>query len=268
LYLEKFENSSIACGQYAIAKLGIENRQCFLKMDEYIIVCAAYQLSFKRAIFLASLSKQELVFFQKYVNQMVGLSISFNQGSKDSVKLFIRCNLLQIGQMKGRDNVGLFVVDFKTIPDDLVTVLGQYLEHQILLKALFEDLGTTSIRMNAAVSKVTGYNMYATVNEPGRESKRIQLYNFNTKTLEHLETNNSFWRPAGTTLVYQLYFQKYRFSVVGKVLSNEVLQNGILKITSSLDFSPELVEIVDDYWSQIRSNSAAINPAAGIGLRH
>jgi hypothetical protein len=271
-YLARFGNSSVACSQYAIAKLGIENRQCFLKLDEYIILCASYQLGFRRAIFLASLSKQELTFFQKYVNGMVGLSITFGQRGKEPIKLFIRCNLAQIGQMKGRENVGLFVVDFKNIPDDLISIMGHYLEHQDLLKVLYEDLGTSVIRMTAAAAKVTGYNMYATVSEPGRESKRIQVYNFNTKMMEHLEAGNGFGRPVGTSITYQLYFQKYRFSVTGKVTSSEILQNGVLKTTASLDFSPELVEIVDDYWYQIRSNPtpAAMgfaNAGAGIGIR-
>ncbi len=262
-YLARFGNSRIACSQYAIAKLGIENRQCFLKLDEYIILCAAFQLGFKRAVFLASLSKQELTFFQKYVNGMAGLSIAFNQGGKEPIKLFIRCNLAQIVPMKGRENVGLFTVDFKTIPDYLISILGCYLEHQDLLKVLYEDLGTANIRMTAAAAKLTGYNMYATVNESGKASKRIQLYNFNTKRIEHLEAGNGPGRPVGTALNYQLYFQKYRFSVAGKVTSSDVLQNGILKTASSLDFNPELVEIVDDYWYQVRSNPGAVQDSAG-----
>jgi hypothetical protein len=266
-YLTRFGNASIACGQYAITKLGIENRQCYLKLDEYIILCAAFQLGFRRAVFLASLSKQELVFFQKYVNQMVGLSIAFGQGGKEPIKLFIRCNLTQIGQMKGRENVGLFVVDFKSVPDDLIMILGHYLEHQDLLRVLYEDLGKTSIRMTAAVSKMTGYNMYATISDPGKDAKRIQVYNFNTKILEHLEAAADQGRAVGTPVNYQLYFQKYRFSVTGKVTASEILQNGILKTTSALDFSSELVEIVDNYWIQMRSNPGMMNSSAGIGIR-
>jgi hypothetical protein len=222
-------------------------------------------LGFKRSVFLASLSKQELGFFHKYENAMVGLSISFNQGGKEPIKLFLRCTLAQIGQMKGRDNVGLFVVDFKTIPADLIFVLGSYLEQQNLLKVLYEDLGETSIRMTAEASKIMGYNMYATVSGEGRESKRIQVYNFNTKMMEHLEAGNGPGLTAGTSINYQLFFQKYRFSVTGKVTSSENMQNGILKTTVSLDFSPELVEIVDNYWFHVRSNPSTMGLSARSG---
>jgi hypothetical protein len=267
-YLARFGNTSIACSQYAIAKLGIENRQCFLKLDDYIILCASFQLGFKRAVFLASLSNQELVFFQKYVNQNVGLSMTFRQSGNEPIKLFMRCNLVQIGQMKGRDNVGLFVVDFKTVPDDLITILGHYLEQQDRLKVLFDDLGSTNIRMTAAASKLIGYNMYATVNDPGKESKRIQVYNFNSKMLEHLEAVSGPARPVGASVSYQLFFQKYRIIVAGKVMSSEILQSGILRTVSSLEYCPELVEIVDDYWFQVRSNPSAMGGAAsGMGIR-
>jgi hypothetical protein len=266
-YLARFGNSSIACNQYAIAKLGIENRQCFLKLDEYIILCASYQLGFRRAIFLASLSTQEIAFFQKYVNELVGLSMTFGQKGKEPIKLFIRCTLTQIGQMKGRENVGLFVVDFKNIPDDLITIMGRYLEHQDLLKVLYEDFGASPIRMTAVAAKVTGYNMYATISEPGKESKRIQLYNFSTKVLEHLEAANGLGRMPGTAVSFQLYFQKYRFSVSGKVVSCETLQNGIMKTSTALEFNPELVEIIDDYWIQIRSNPGAMASSAGMAAR-
>ena len=254
-YLARFGDQSIACSQYAITKLGVDSSHCFLKLDEYIILCAPFQLGFKRSIFLASLSKQEMAFFQKYVNGMVGLSIGFKQGNKEPIKLFLRCNLTQIGQMKGRDNVGLFIVDFKGgTPDDLVMILGNYLETQDRLKVLFNDLGKTGIRMTPETAKLVGYNMYATISEPNKESKRIQVYSFSTRVLEHLEASNGVTRPQGTSVAYQLFFKKYRIAVAGTVNSTAVLQNGIVKTTSSLAFSPELVEIVDDYWFQTRSN--------------
>jgi hypothetical protein len=263
-FLARFENSTIVCNPYAIAKLGIDSRQCFLKLDEYIILCSPFQLGFKRGVFVASLTHQELSFFQKYVNQMVGLSITFNQGGKEPVKLFLRCNLAQVGQMKGRENSGLIVVDFKSIPEDLIQIFGHYLEQQDLFKVLYEDLAATSIRMTAAVAKLTGYNMYATVSEQGGVGKRIQVYHFHTKMMEHIETGNGPGRETGTALTYQLYFQKYRFLVNGKVVSSEAMQNDIMKITAALDFSPELVEIVDDYWFQVRSNPNALGNLDGM----
>ncbi len=76
-YLARFGDQSIACSQYALTKLGVDRSHCFLKIEDYVILCVPFQFGFKRALFLASLSTQELTFFQRYVNGVVGLSLSF-----------------------------------------------------------------------------------------------------------------------------------------------------------------------------------------------
>jgi hypothetical protein len=222
-----------------------------------MILCVPFQFGFKRSLFLASLSKQELAFFQKYVNGIVGLSIAFRPpGSKqqEPIKFFIRCNLTTVGQMKGRDNVGLLVVDYKTTPHDLVTMLGAYLESQDRIKAQYEDYGQTSIKMTPEVAKMLGYNMYATITEPNTESKRIQVYSISSKTIEHLEAARVTPRNPGTSVAYQLFFKKYRISAAGTVVSTNILPQGLVRTVSNLTFRPELVEIIDDYWYNIRAN--------------
>jgi hypothetical protein len=256
-YLAKFSGQSIACTQYAIAKLGIDRAHCFLKIDEYVILCIPFQLGFKRSLFLASLSKQELTFFQRYVNGIVGLSICFSPDRRqDPIKFFLRCNLATVGQMKGRENVGLFVVDFKTTPDDLVSTLGAFLENQERIRNLYEGYGAASIRMTPDAAKILGYNMYATIIEPNREGKRIQVFNLTTKLIEHLEAVGTLERAPGTSVAYQLYFKKYRVSAAGTIKSAAKLPQGIVRTTASLAFSPELVEIIDDYWFATRANPA------------
>ncbi|MDR1239584.1 MAG: hypothetical protein LBK27_05690 [Treponema sp.] len=257
-YLARFGEQSIACSQYALTKLGVEKGQCVLKIDDYVILCAPFQFGFKRSIFLASLSKQELTFFQKYVNGIVGLSIAFlPSGSKQQspVKFFIRCLLATVGQMKGRENVGLFVVDYKITPDDLVSMLGVFLESQDRLRAQYEDYGKTSIKMTPEVAKMMGYNMYATLTEPTVPAKRIQVYNLNSKTLEHLEAAGTTPRAPGAPVAYQLYFKKYRVSVAGTIVSTNILPQGLVRTVSNMAFSPELVEIIDDYWYRSQSHA-------------
>jgi hypothetical protein len=257
--LARFGDQSIACSQYALTKLGVDRSHCFLKIEDYVILCVPFQFGFKRSLFLASLSKQELTFFQKYVNGIVGLSIAFTPlGSKspEPIKFFIRCNLTTIGPMKGRENVGLFVVDYKTTPVDLVTMLGGFLDTQDRIKSQYEDYGKTNIKMTPEAAKLLGYNMYSTINEPNAEPKRIQVYTINSKTIEHLEAAGGTARIPGSPVAYQLFFKKYRIAVTGSVVSSSVLPQGIVRTVSNLVFSPELVEIIDDYWYNTRSNPA------------
>jgi hypothetical protein len=261
-YLTKFGDQSVACTQYALAKLGVERGHCFLKIDEYVILCVPFQFGFKRSLFLASLSKQELNFFQRYVNGIIGLSITFSpERRQEPIKFFIRCTLTTIGQMKGRENVGLFVVDYKSTPDELVTMLGNFLENQDRLRGLYEEYGHTPIKMTPPSAKDLKYNMFATITEPNKEGKRIQVFSLSTKTIEHLEAAGTPERLPGTSVAYQLYFQKYRVSAAGTVQYATKLPQGIVRTVSNLALSLELVEIIDDYWYHIRQNPAKLRMA-------
>jgi hypothetical protein len=256
-YLAKYRDQSITCNQYTLMKLGVDRAHCYLKIDEYVILCIPFQIGFKRALFLASLSKQELNFFQRYVNGIVGLSIGFNPDKRqEPIKFFIRCNLVTVGQMKGRENVGLFAVDYKGTPDDLVFLLSNFLESQVRLREQYNDFGKPLIRVTPDAAKILGYNMYSTVTEPNGPGKRIQVFNLSTKTIDHLESAHSTERPPGAPVVYQLFFKKYRVSVSGTVNNAGRLPQGLIRTAADLNFSPELVEIIDDYWYTIRANPA------------
>ncbi|MDR2211682.1 MAG: hypothetical protein LBO65_09510 [Spirochaetaceae bacterium] len=255
-YLARYSEQSIACSQYALTRLGVDRSHCSLKIEDYVIICIPFQFGFKRSLFLASLSKQELVFFQKYVNAIANLSISFiPAGRTEPLSFFIRCTLSKIGQMKDRENVGLFVVDFKNTPDELVRMLGSFLELQERLRFQYADYGKRVIHVTPDTAKLLGYNMYATITDGSPEGKRIQVVNLNSKMAEHLEAAGAPVRPQGSAVNYQLFFKKYRVFVAGTVQSAVQLPQGIVRTVSDLSFSPELVEIIDDYWLNVRNAS-------------
>ena len=255
-YLARFGEQTIPGNKYALTKLGVDRANCSLKIDDYLILCAPFKLGFKSAIFLASLSKQELAFFQKYTNSTAGLSISLNPSKRpEPVKFFLYCTLATIGQMKGRENVGLFVVNYKTSPDEMVDILGRFLETQERYKILYKDYGKTNIKMIADASKQMGFNMYATVTETNGQPRRIQVFNLNSKFIEHMEAAGSPVLAPGTVVTYQLFFQKYRVFTTGTVNGSAPLPQGIVRTIATLDFSPELVEILDDYWCHVNANT-------------
>jgi len=248
-YLVKFGEQSIAGNQYALTKLGIDRANCSLKIEEYLILCVPYQLGFRRSIFMASLSKQEVVFFQKYLNGIAGLSLALNPNKRpEPVRFFLRCTLSTIGQMKGRENVGLFAVDYKTSPDEMVSILGNFMDAQERSKSQYEDYGKTLVRITPVTSKMMGYNSYATITEPNQQPRRIQIFNLNTKTLEYVEAPGSPVIQPGTSVSYQLFFRKFRINVNAKVNSSSQLPQGIIRTISTLEYNPELVEIIDEYW--------------------
>jgi hypothetical protein len=248
-YLARFNEQSIACNPYALAKLGIDRAHCSLKIEDYVILCVPFQLGFKRSIFMASLSSQELNFFQKYANTIIGLSISFNPDKRpEPVKFFIRCTLQTIGQMKGRENVGLFVLDIKSCPEQMVMMMGGFMETQERIKLQYEDYGKSIIRMTPDVAKIMGYNLYATISAPGSEPKRIQIFAISSKSVEHLEAAGAPVRAFGTAVSYQFFFKKYRVFTSGTIVETETLPQGMIRTKSQLPMNPELIEIINDYW--------------------
>jgi hypothetical protein len=63
-------------------------------------------------------------------------------------------------------------------------------------------------------------------------------------------------RAPGTSVAYQFFFKKYRVAAAGTVSGSVVLPQGIVRTTANLAFSPELVEIIDDYWYHVHANAA------------
>jgi hypothetical protein len=251
-YLARFSEQSIACSPYALAKMGVDRSHCSLKIEDYMILCIPFQFGFKRSLFIAALSRQELVFFQKYVNNIANLSITFTRpGRSEPLTFFIRCTLTQIGQMKDRENVGLFVVDYKSTPDELVRIMGGFLELQDKLRFQYDDYSKKVIHVTPNAAKIMGYNMFATVADGTQNGRRIQIVNLNSKMLEHLEAAGAPERTPGTKTVYQIFFKKYRVSASGTVETAVRLPQGIVRTVVKMNFSPELVELIDDYWLNV-----------------
>ncbi|MCL2601524.1 MAG: hypothetical protein FWD91_01790 [Treponema sp.] len=250
-YYTKFAEQTILGNYYAISKLGIDRAQCFLKIGGYLILCTPFQLGFKRSIFMASISKKEMVFFQRYINTIVGLSISLNPDKRpEPVKFFLRCTLNTIGQMKGRENVGLFVVNYKSSPDEMVTMMGSFMETLERLKTLYDEDASSPIRMTPAISKAMGYNVFATVTGGAAPPKRMQVLGLAPKQIEYVEAAPPPSTPVlknGAQVAYQLFFRQYRVSVNGTISASEPLRPGIVRNTAALEFSPELVEIIEDF---------------------
>jgi len=255
-YMDRFGTETIPGNVYTMKKLGLDRTRCFLKIEDYTIPCMPFHLGFKHSVLLATLTKQELIFFQRYVNSAAVFSITLNPENKpEPIKFFLRSSINTIGQMKGRENVGLFVVDYKVSPDEMVSMLGKFLENQERIKTQYEDYSRTVIKMTPETAKIMGFNFYATLTETGAEPRRIQPMGINSKVLEYVEAEKSPVLRPGTSVSFQLFFKKYRITVQGSIKDSFTLPQGIIRTVANLTFSPELVEIIDDYWYSSKANA-------------
>ncbi|MDR1248584.1 MAG: hypothetical protein LBK63_04695 [Treponema sp.] len=252
-FLGKYGDRTITCTPYALSRLGVERNKCMFKIEEYSIDCIPFQFGFKRSLFLAAISPRELIFFQKYVNAIIGLSISFAPANRAPAKFLLRCNLASLGQMKARENTGLFVVDFKTTPEELTILLGGFLETHERLQNQFEEYGDLLIKMTPPVAKLLGYNQESALTEPGKGSRKIQILSLTSKSIEHMEAPGSPVRFPGTPVAYEVALGKRLLLLTGSVVSAGALPQGPVRTVSRLSFSPELVEIIDDYWYTVKN---------------
>ena len=255
-YVARYGNEAIQGTVYALKKLGVERSHCFLKIDNHSIPCLPFSLGLKRSILLAPISRREMDSFQKYTNSVVAFCLALNPEHKpEPVNFYLHCSLSTIGQMKDWENVALFVVDYKTSPDEMIRMLGKYLEEQELIRIQYDDYGRTMVKMTPETARLMGYNFFSTITSADMKPRRIHLMGVSSKSLEHIETDSSFVLTPGTPVSYQLSFNKYHLDLQGHVNDTERLPQNLTRIVSTLEFCPELVEIIDDFWYNFRACS-------------
>lgn len=259
-YLERFSEQSIVCNPYALAKMGVAKNRCFIKMEEYVISCVPFRMSFKRCLFTGPVTAKELSFFQRYKNSIVGLSLSMVSPRTGPVRFFLHCHLSTVGQVKGRENMGLFVVDFTAIPDELVIILGSFLETQFRINTQYEEYGQDPIVLNPNSARLMGYTNAAVITGPDAPGQNIQLLSINTKRIEYLEAAGAQARTPGSPAAYRLQFNQSRISVRGTVDASAVNPQGRVQTASLLDLNPHLVEIIDEFYFRTKADSDEHDP--------
>jgi hypothetical protein len=247
-YQEKYADKTVRFNPYAVKKMGLQQSQTMLKLEDYMLICAPYQLSMGRAVLLVILSKDEISFFQRFQNKLASLNMSFlKHGNKAPMNLFIRGTLIRLGPVKGRSNVSLFEVAYKSCPEDLVEIIGDYLLAHDSLKTQYENFRGRIVRMDERAARTMRFNDYVEAQLPGG-SLQCKLLSIGVSRLV-LELPASAPAPAlGQPLSCKLYFQTYQFQAGGVVAAAETLSGGAKRVSVDVDFTPELVEIMDDYF--------------------
>jgi hypothetical protein len=243
----QFENESITVNPFATTRMGIVPGQTMVKVDSYNIVCAPYRISMKSALLMASFSREELVFFQRYSNGLAGLAMAFQQASNQPpFKIFARCVLKSITPMKTKEAIGIISVVFKPCPPDLVSFLGDYLMLLERLKVEYDDFKGKRISINPESAKLMGYNNFAELSCAGGKSK-MALFGLSSDRLEFLLPVQGPELAGGMPATVKLYFQSYQFLVNAKINEVMKLPSGAQKVSADIDFSAELVDIIEKF---------------------
>jgi hypothetical protein len=247
-YEEQYKDSVVSFSPFVQQSTGIIQSLTSLKVDTYTLACVPYQISMSRAILIGAFTKDEIIFFQRFKGALAGLTLSVQRGtSKEPEKIFCRCQISAVGQMKGRDRVGLIVCEFKPIPPALAQLMGEHFLHLDRLRVQWEDFRDKTVQVNPESSRKLGFNNYA-VMALGSEQYKLALFSLAVNHLDFLMPLRSPDIPAGTAAAIVLYFQKYRLTVNAKIESTQRLPTGVQKLRAVLDFSPELCDLMSDYF--------------------
>jgi hypothetical protein len=250
---EQYKDALVSFSPFVLRSTGIIQSQTTLKVDTYTLVCVPYQLTMSKVILIGAFTKDEIAFFQRFTGSLAGLVISVQRPTtKEPEKIFCRCQISAIGQMKGRDGVGLIVCAFKPIPPALAELLGEHLLGLDRLKVQWEDYRRSPVQVNPESSRLLGYNNYA-VMTAGGEQHKLALYSIAVDRVDFLMPMRSPDMALGAQVNFSLYFQKYRFGVAGAIESAERLPTGVQRVRASISFSPELCDIFSDYYLAARS---------------
>jgi hypothetical protein len=251
-YEEQFKDVSISFSPFVIRSIGMVQSQTSLKVDTYTIACVPYQISMARVVLAGAFSKDEVAFFQRFKNALAGLTITVQPPTaREPEKIFCRCQISAVGMMKGRDGVGLVVCEFKPIPPALAALLGEHLIHLEKLKAEWADFRDRSVQVTPESARKLGFNNYA-VMARGQEQLKLALFSIAVNRCDFLMPLRSPDIAQGSEASFNLFFQKYRFSVNGKIESADRLPSGVQRISASIPFSPELTDILSEFYFQAR----------------
>jgi hypothetical protein len=235
--LRKYKGTTIKVDSFFLKRTSFVSNQTLLKLGEYNLLCVPAYLGFEQAQFLVVLTPSEVSLFTKFISVTNTLVITFEEHeSKDIARFHIRVNLIAITPLE-RKNVCMLTVQYKSIPSELVVVLGNYLDEMEARKTAFESLANDWIEIDGENSDVLGYNHYAELLH-GDDRVKVRLVALHSKqarlVLPHALPEWEGRRPTGL----RLYFKTGQFTLDG-VLEPESL--------FSMGFSNELLNILEDF---------------------
>ncbi len=251
-YLERFGEQTVRFKPYAVKKMGVLQSQTLLKLEDYVLICAPFQLSMKRAVLLVILSPEEISFFQQFQGKMASLSFTFQRpGAKSPTNLFLHGILERMGPVKGRTNICMADLSFSGCPNELIEIIGDFLLGCESLKNQYETFRDRLIEMTPENARDMRFNNYVE-SQVGSKKLLSRLVSMSVNRLVLDLPVPASELQEGLKFISRLYFQTYQFSVQGEVASVQERNGRTSRVQYDVGFTPELVEIVDDYFFRLR----------------
>ncbi|WP_028974763.1 PilZN3 domain-containing protein [Spirochaeta cellobiosiphila] len=246
-YLNEFGTTEFKLNSYSIDKLGIANTQAYLKIKDYHINTVPYLFSLKKITLLAVLNVNEVSLFQKYIDSLATLTMSFilpNKSGYDNV--LIRSKIISISAMENRENVCIFVLEIPSPPDQMVKAVGDHLCHIQELNDCFKTYHNKYIPLTKESIQKLGYNNYAEIKH-GENPILFRITHLGVNRLKaniprSIEEIKEFGDISG-----KLFFRKYRIELSMTLGDTKSLGSKLTTCTYYFKKHLPYLEILEDY---------------------
>jgi hypothetical protein len=234
---------------YAVRKTGLIRSQAFLKVDEWLLLCVPYKISPAEAVLLVVLNPEELQFFAQFRRRFCTIGLTFKRrGDGRHVSLVLRGGMLEMNPVLRNSNVCACTVSLASVPGGLNEVLGEYARFERSMRNCYRSMAGQAIPLESGNAVLVGCAAAATFLAKGMTSSAI-LASIAVDSLVVKLRDPLPGLRQGTKCTLRMSFHGNPFVVSGHVTSLMPGDNfGQERIAIALDFSPEIVEIVDDYF--------------------
>jgi hypothetical protein len=255
-YFRALSGTVVRLSPYAVSKMGLVSAQTILKIENYMLICSPYELSMRKAVLLLILSRDETQFFQQYKSSACSLNLNFRRAGAEQSRLFnVKSVLVQLGPVKGKQNICMIEVSFTAYPPELIEILGDFIMGFNSLRGYYDSFQGREIAIDEETAKQLRFNNFAEC-YVGSQKVRASLANLSVNRLALLLPEAAGEIAVGQAFPTKLYFQLYQFMVKGKVTATSRTEGG-LRIQYDIQFAPELVEILDDYFYRVSRSTAS-----------
>ncbi len=246
-FWNNYAEKTIRFDLFSSFKLGLLQAQSALKIEAFDLICAPYQLSMKKAEVFAVLNKEELPFFRHYTTKLSSLKLAFQPARlKMPLKFVVWVAIEKLSMVKGKDNMVMVDLSYKSCPEALIELIGMYFTEQKQLEHYFVKLRDHQITIDNEIAGELKFNNFieCQIGQRAVECKLVSLgVNKSVILIPGIDPNLA----EGAELSVKYYFQRYRFSIKGKVGKLAKRNDGFVSVSFEYGFYPELVDILAEY---------------------
>lgn len=244
-----YNDQVLKLDNYIINKMGLVKNRSIIKIDDYQIYCVPYEVSYDKIEALAFLSRDEVVFFSRYINTMQSVSFTFvNTSFGKEVPIFLRINIttFELRDEKNRQcHIGITI---KRPSDDYKKIIAEQLARIESMRRLYDDEKKSSVVIGFDAIKNTKLDYEVIYKFDNRNVFRGKIIEASLKKIKIVgELFQEYF--SNENIILEFFSRGNNFFIKGKVLGKEPSKEmqGLYTLTIEIPFSYPFIDSLSSY---------------------